>query len=506
MTESRCRWPDWQQHQMTAQQAVKLIRNGMTIGMSGFAGTGTPHAFPRALAQRIMELPLTIDLLTGGALGHDIDKQLADAGAVKRRAPFQADNTLRRAINSGHVMYTDSHPAKQAEQLRSGHLGPVDMAVIEACALTEDGYIVPTTSVDNAALFAQQARHIIIEINHSVPAELEGLHDIYMPRARPGRRPIPIVKPHERIGTPHIPIDADKIAAIILTEPAPKPDGTPTASSVNEVYPAIAEQLCRFVQGEVDAGRLDTTLAPLQLDAGPLADAVLTEMGNQGFEALQLYTQVLGASALDMLASGTLASASATALKLADDDREQAAAKLASHRHRIVLRPQEISHSPEVIQRLGVIAINPALEIDIYGNVNGSHMSGNRVVNGIGGAGDFARHASLSIFVAPSTSQDGHISTFVPFVSHVDHTEHEVDIVVSEHGYADLRGLAPRERARKIISHCTDPSFRKALNDYFALACESGGHTPHRLDKAFAWHHHLAEHGTMKPVDEPSFS
>lgn len=39
-------------------------------------------------------------------------------------------------------------------------------------------------------------------------------------------------------------------------------------------------------------------------------------------------------------------------------------------------------------------------------------------------------------------------------VSHVDHTEHDVDILVTEQGLADLRGLAPRERARAIIDNC----------------------------------------------------
>ena len=84
-------------------------------------------------------------------------------------------------------------------------------------------------------------------------------------------------------------------------------------------------------------------------------------------------------------------------------------------------------------------------------------------------------------------------------VSHVDHTEHDVDILVTEQGLADLRGLAPRERARVIIDNCVHPDFREALNDYFAKACAIGGHTPHILREALSWHINLEETGKMLP-------
>ncbi|HTN60395.1 MAG TPA: acetyl-CoA hydrolase/transferase C-terminal domain-containing protein, partial [Devosia sp.] len=170
---------------------------------------------------------------------------------------------------------------------------------------------------------------------------------------------------------------------------------------------------------------------------------------------------------------------------------------LADYRNRLVLRPQEISNHPEVIRRLGIVAINTAFEVDIYGNVNSTHINGTEMMNGIGGAGDFARNAYISIFVARSLARDGHVSSVVPMVSHVDHTEHDVDILVTEIGLADLRELAPRERAVAIIANCVHPSYWAQLADYFDRACAAGGHTPHLLREALSWHIRSMETGTM---------
>jgi succinyl-CoA:acetate CoA-transferase len=165
----------------------------------------------------------------------------------------------------------------------------------------------------------------------------------------------------------------------------------------------------------------------------------------------------------------------------------------------LVLRPQEISNHPEVIRRLGIIGINTALEFDLYGNVNSTHVGGTKMMNGIGGSGDFARNAHLAIFVTKSIAKGGAISSVVPMVSHVDHTEHDVDILVTEIGLADLRGLAPRERARAVIDNCVHPMYREALHDYFVAACKKGGHTPHVMGEAFRWHTNLEETGRMLP-------
>ena len=126
-------------------------------------------------------------------------------------------------------------------------------------------------------------------------------------------------------------------------------------------------------------------------------------------------------------------------------------------RQRIVLRPQEISNNPEVVRRLGIISINTAIEVDLFGNVNSTHVMGRQMMNGIGGSGDFTRNAYLSIFTCPSTAKGGKISTIVPLVSHMDHSEHSVQIVVTEQGVADLRGKDPHERASRSSTTARTP-------------------------------------------------
>jgi succinyl-CoA:acetate CoA-transferase len=496
-TDQRCRLQGWRNRQMSAEDAAGLIQEGMTIGMSGFTQAGEAKDVLIALSQRAADDPLSITLITGASLGNDLDAKLTEANVLARRIPFQVDATLRQAINNGQVMFIDEHLSENVERLRHDHLDQIDVAIIEACAITENGGIVPTTSVGNSSGFAQLADKIIVELNLSTPAGLEGLHDIYIPEKRPGRQPIPLVDTSNRIGTPYIPADPDRIAAIVLTE------GHDTPAEIKEPddqTQRIAENVAQFLEREVNAGRLTPSLLPLQVGLGSMANTVLDGLAREPFKQLRMYSEVFQDSTFNLLDSGHLDSASACSMTLTAERTEQVLNNLDKYRDRIILRPQEISNQPEIIRRLGTIAINTAVEADIYGNVNSSHMSGTQMVNGIGGSGDFARNSHLSIFVTKSMAKDGDVSAFVPFVSHVDHTEHDVEILASEHGVADLRGLAPRERAREIIDNCADPSYRDALNDYFAEACKRGGQTPHCLEKALSWHQALNTEGSMRSV------
>jgi succinyl-CoA:acetate CoA-transferase len=106
----------------------------------------------------------------------------------------------------------------------------------------------------------------------------------------------------------------------------------------------------------------------------------------------------------------------------------------------------------------------------------------------------------MSCFLTPSTAKNGAISAIVPMVSHVDHTEHDVAVVVTEQGLADLRGLSPKQRARKIIEHCAHPDYRPMLQDYFerAVRDSKGRHTPHLLGEALSWHQRYLDTGTMR--------
>jgi succinyl-CoA:acetate CoA-transferase len=479
---------------MSAADAALLIKDGMTVGISGFGGAGDAKAVPLALAEQAKHTPLKIKLITGASLGRGLDGVMADAGLLERRMPFQGDAVLRKAINDGKVMFIDQHLSDVVEQLRDGYLPTPDVAIIEATAINELGHIIPTSSVGNSASFAQIAGKVIIELNMACSPHFEGIHDVYMPQNRPDRGPIPVLRPCDRIGTQAIEIDPSRIAAIVICN---TPEAAIPMLPPDDETQAIAEHLIRFFELEVEQGRLPRSLAPLQVGVGSIANAVMCGLIDAPFSDLVQYSEVLQDSTFELLDAGKLKFASGCSITLSGACGERVFNNLEKYADRLVLRPQEISNNPEVIRRMGLIAINTALEFDLYGNVNSTHVGGTHMMNGIGGSGDFARNSRLSIFVTKSIAKGGSISRVVPMVSHVDHTEHDIDVLVTEQGLADLRGLAPRERARVIINHCVHPDFHKELDDYFKAACELGGHTPHDLERALDWHIRLNKTGTM---------
>ncbi|MEC5408748.1 acetyl-CoA hydrolase/transferase family protein [Paraburkholderia sp. MPAMCS5] len=499
MYEERIRCASLRKKITSAAEAARLIQDGMRVGTSGFTRAGDAKAVPVALAEcaRQQREPLRITLMTGASLGHDVDRLLTEAHVIERRLPFQVDKTLRDAINRGEVMFVDQHLSETVEMLRANQLGKLDVAIVEAVAITESGGIVPTTSVGNSASFAILAEKLIVEINLAQPLALEGLHDIWIPGRRPHRDPLPIVHPRDRVGTPAIEIPQEKIAAIVVTNKADSPS---TALPADTETRLIAGHLIEFFQHEVSRGRMPPRLPPLQAGIGTIANAVLAGFVDAPFDAFEIYSEVLQDSTFDLMDAGKVTFASGASITLSAARQTQVLGELERYRDRLVLRPQEVSNHPEVIRRLGLIALNTALEFDIYGNVNSTHVGGTHMMNGIGGSGDFARNASCAIFSTKSTARGGCISSVVPMVPHCDHNEHDVDVVVTEQGLADLRGLAPRERAALIIQNCSHPRYRDLLRDYYRDALRGEGQTPHRLDQAFAWHARLRDTGSMLPA------
>ncbi|NKN35036.1 acetyl-CoA hydrolase/transferase family protein [Agrobacterium sp. a22-2] len=497
MLRDRIRYRPLMDKLASADEAAAYIKDGMTVGMSGFTRAGEAKAVPLALAERARKDPLKITLLTGASLGNDLDKTLAEAHVLARRMPFQSDPGLRKAINAGEVMFIDQHLSETVEQLRTRQIKPVDIAVIEAVAITEHGGIVPTTSVGNSASFAILADKVIVELNMSQPITLEGLHDIYIPSRRPARMPIPVVTPESRVGLPYISIPPEKIVAVVVSE---KHDSSASILPPDDETRAIAGNLTDFLRNEVKQGRLGYELQPLQAGIGTIANSVLHGFIDTPFHDLKMYSEVLQDSTFELFDAGKLTFASGSSITLSADMYQKVLPRLAEYKHQLILRPQEISNHPEVIRRLGLICINTALEFDIYGNVNSTHVGGTHMMNGIGGSGDFARNGFMSIFVTKSVAKNGSISSVVPMVSHVDHTEHDVDILVTEIGLADLRGLAPRERSAVIIANCVHPDYRDALQDYVDRATVRGGQTPHLIEEAFSWHDAVRTRGTMRPA------
>jgi len=482
---------------VTPEEAASWIEDGMTLGLSGFTRAGDVKAVPFALVDRAKNESFKVNVYTGASLGSDVDKLFAEAGILGKRLPFQADPTMRKGINNGDFMFVDQHLSHTAELVRANVIDPVDYAILEAVSITEDGMIIPTTSIGNSLTFAQHANSIIVEINMSQSTNLEGLHDLYAPGKQGERDPIPLTKADDRIGELGIKVDPEKIKGIVFTD---QKDSPSTIVPPDEETKIMADHLLSFLRKEIEYGRLTERLAPLQSGIGSVANAVLHGMIDSEFEDLEVYSEVLQDAVFDLMDAGKVRFASCCSITLSESKMNEVFGNFEKYRDRLIMRPQEISNHPEIIRRLGLISINTALELDIYGNVNSTHVLGTKMMNGIGGSGDFARNARLAIFVTKSIAKDGKISSIVPFVSHVDHTEHDVDVIVTEQGYADLRGLAPRERVELIIENCAHPSYKKQLWDYYQEALTRGGQTPHVLEKAFSWHTNFAKNGTMKDL------
>ncbi|MGG3755963.1 acetyl-CoA hydrolase/transferase family protein [Bacillus anthracis] len=479
---------------VTPEEAASWIENGMTLGLSGFTRAGDVKAVPFALVNRVKnDTSFKVNVYTGASLGSDVDKLFAEAGILGKRLPFQADATMRKGINNGDFLFVDQHLSHTAELLRADVMD-IDFAILEAVAITEEGMIIPTTSIGNSLAFSLNAKSIIIEMNMAQSTQLEGLHDLYEPGKQGERLPIPLVKTDDRIGTIGIPIDVEKVKGIVFTNQLDSPS---TIVPPDEETVIMAQHLIEFLRKEVKVGRLTNRLAPLQSGIGSVANAVLHGMLDSEFEDLEVYSEVLQDAVFDLMDAGKVNFASCCSITLSEEKMQKVFSNFEKYRHKLMMRPQEISNHPEIIRRLGLISINTALELDIYGNVNSTHVLGTKMMNGIGGSGDFARNARLAIFVTKSIAKGGNISSIVPFVSHVDHTEHDVDVIVTEQGYADLRGLAPRERVELIIENCAHPMYRDQLRAYFEEAQTRGGQTPHVLEKAFSWHTNYAKNGTM---------
>lgn len=499
---SRIAAPHLKDRIMPAEAAAALIDHGAAIGMSGFTGSGYPKAVPMALAARIEAehaagRPMRVKVWTGASTGPELDGALAKANGIELRLPYNSDPIARERINMGEMDYLDMHLSQVAPMAWQGFLGPLDVAVIEISAIREDGSLVPSSSVGNNKTWIDCAAAVILEVNNWQNPALEGMHDIYYGTALPPHRvPIPLVRPDDRIGRDVLICDPDKIVAIVETD---APDRNLPFSPPDAAATAIAGHLLEFLEHEVGKGRLPASLLPLQSGVGNIANAVLAGLVDGPFHDLTAYTEVIQDGMLDLLDSGRLRMASATAFSLSPEAAHRVNADMARYRDRMILRPQEISNHPELVRRLGCIAMNGLIEADIYGNVNSTCVMGSRIQNGIGGSGDFARNAYVSIFMTPSTAKGGAISAIVPQVAHVDHIMQDVGVLVTEQGLADMRGLSPRRRAELVIERCAHPHYRDALREYYSRAMVGayGRHAPSLPGEALSWHQRFIDTGTM---------
>ena len=487
---------------LTAEEAAELIQNGQSIGFSGFTAAGAAKAVPAALAKKARReheagRPFKVGVLTGASTGRSLDGALAEAEAISFRTPYQSNPTLRKQINSGQVKFFDMHLSTVPQSVRYGYLGPIHWAVVEACDITAGGGIVLSTSVGASNTYMRMADKIIIELNSKHPTSLLVMHDIFEPQDPPSRSEIPIFSASDRVGSPICIVDPKKIAGVVYTNLEDESGGFDEPTDVTD---RIGQNVADFLAAEMKCGRIPAQFLPLQSGVGNIANAVLSALGtSRDIPAFEMYTEVLQDSVIPLLENGRCTFASTCALTLSPDAMRKVTSDIDYFKKRIILRPQEISNHPEIVRRLGIVSMNTAIEIDLGGNVNSTHVMGKTMMNGIGGSGDFTRNAYLSIFSCPSTAKGGKISAIVPLASHMDHSEHSVQIVVTEQGVADLRGKDPHERAELIINNCAHPDYKEQLRDYLRLVAPSS-HEPLSLSLGFAMHRQFLRQGDMRQI------
>ncbi len=487
---------------LSPEEAAALVNHGDTIGFGGFTAAGACKVIPlsiaaRAEAEHAAGRPFQLGVVTGASTGKSLDGALAAADAIAWRTPYQSDPILRKAINEGRTQFFDLHLSAVQPTVRSGVLGKLHWAIVEASDVSPDGTITLSTSVGAANTFLRMADRVLIELNAHHPAALTGFHDLYEPADPPARREIPLYKPTDRIGSPTIKVDPRRIAGVVMTDAA---DETGGFDEPDEITNRIGLNVAQFLADEIRIGRLPATFLPLQSGVGNIANAVIGALGaNPGVPPFMMYTEVIQDAVIDLIKSGKCTFASGCSLTVSPEKLQEVYADLEYFRKRMVLRPQEISNSPEIVRRLGLITVNTAIEVDLFGNVNSTHVMGRDLMNGIGGSGDFTRNAHVSIYTCPSVAKKGAISTIVPLVTHLDHSEHSVQVVVTEHGVADLRGKSPGDRARLMIEKCVHPDYRPLLNAYLAIS--NRGHVPQTLQNAFRMHLAYLENGDMRKVE-----
>jgi len=496
------------------EEALKHFKHGMSLGWSGFTPAGYPKAIPIALADYVekngLQGKMRFDLFVGASVGAETEDRWAALDMIDRRWPYQTGKHIAQGINECRIRMGDKHLSMFAQDLGYGFYtkdtesGKLDLAIIEVGAITEEGGLILGTSVGAVPEILMVADRVILEVNTAMPS-LEGIHDVVVNKHPPNREVLNITKVDSRIGTPFVPCDPSKIIAIVESK---YPDKGRAFAEIDESSVQIADHIIDFFDHEVKAGRLPKNLLPLQSGVGSIANAVVGGLAKAPFHNLNVYTEVLQDTMLDLFDSGRLDAASSCSLSFSEGAGfPRFLSNLDKYFGRITLRPLSIANSPEVIRRLGVIAMNTPVEIDIYCHANSTLVGGTRMINGIGGSGDFLRNGYLKIMHTPSTrpskTDPTGITCVVPHCPHVDHTEHDLDCVVTEQGLADCRGLAPKERAKLIIEKCAHPDYRPILSEYLALATSDCTkrkvcHEPQMWDRAFKMQLNLAQNGTMK--------
>jgi acyl-CoA hydrolase/GNAT superfamily N-acetyltransferase len=411
----------------TAPKAIGKIRRGARIYLG--TGCGVPYHLVQELANNAVQMVDNeiVHLLTLG------DTPSADPKFQSqfRHNTFFVYENMREAVQDGRADYTPimlSHIPSLFRQKRM----PLDVAMIQTSPPDEHGYASLGISVDINKSAAESADIVIAQVNHNMPIT-HG--DSFL-----NVRDIDYLVPHDEP---------------LLEFHAPEGD---------ETIELIGKYVARLVENE----------STLELGIGALPQAVANSLLDTGVKDLGIHTEMFSDSLIPLVERGIVTNQKKTI------HRGKAIASFAMGSKKLYeyvhdnpgfhFHPSEYVNDPYVIgQNKKMVAINSALEVDLTGQVCADSI-GHKFYSGIGGQVDFIRGAKRSqggkaIICMLSTALDGSVSRIVPRLSEgsgVVTTRGDVDVIITEHGLANLHGKTIRERVLSLIA-IAHPKFRNEL-------------------------------------------
>ncbi|HPI39331.1 MAG TPA: acetyl-CoA hydrolase/transferase C-terminal domain-containing protein [Pseudobdellovibrionaceae bacterium] len=474
---------------MPVEEAVKFIHDGATLAISGFTKSGEPKSFLPALGKYFAaEAPHSrITLLSGASLSEVVEDPVAPF--IAKRAPYMSSPESRKRILDKSMDFNDIHLSHFSRNLMYGFYGEIDFAVVEVSRVKPDGGVVLTSSVGISGEALTKAKKIILEVNTTGP-DYTGFHDMTQPRVYPRVGwPVPVTNVGDRVGSLHVPIDLRKVVAVVESK---IPDYGVSFKATSEMDRKIADNVVDFLVTCQKRYNWGPKIPPLQSGVGNIANAIVGSLYESNFKRLRFWTEVFQDGMLRYLDNDEKFDvASATAVSFSNEGWKSFLNNFDRARDKIILRPTWLSNSPEIISRLFVVAMNTPIEVDIYGHANSTHLDGSKIVNGLGGSGDFLRNAYISIMHTPSIRRlkDGRVvSCVMPYVRHIDHTEHDIKCIVTEQGVVlNTEILSPSRRAQLMIEKCAHPHFRPLLMEYLRMAGSGDEPRIENMDRLKDW-------------------